>query len=157
MRIELAAGAVGTGGAPGWTITQVKGGWEFHDIADGATNNPVTAGGLYSIDAETFNVVYGDGLSAAATLLVPVYGLIDKIYFANNNGSTGITGLKIGTTLGGTDVVAAHNIGAGEWNAIPDAEILQWWPFKNGTGTLYVDAAVWGGSADLDLWVRFKP
>lgn len=62
--------------------------------------------------------------NANTTISVPPGWAIDQIFYANTTAGTVTGGVKIGTTSGATDVVAAQAVGANAIGVIADANVL---------------------------------
>lgn len=93
------------------------------------------------------NMGYVRGATAATTFALTAGATLKRIYVKNNNANAVTGGLKFGSTLAGTDIVAALAIGA---SVVVDATPLI--PMTNSAGgTVYIDAVVSWNSANVDI------
>ena len=82
--------------------------------------------------------------TAAFTLTLPAYYIIDQIWIQNTTANAVTGGIKVGTTLGGTDVVTAMAVAG---NSMGKATLASQ-PFNaTAAQTLYIDAVTaWNGA-----------
>jgi len=94
-------------------------------------------------------------MTGATTLtdIVPKGYQIQSIYFKNNTANAVTGGIKIGTTAGGTDVVAAGTVGA---NAEGLFTLASDFFSSSADQTLYVDAVTAWNSASIDIIIKMK-
>jgi hypothetical protein len=89
---------------------------------------------------------------AAFTIDVPANCAVSKFYIRNNTANAITGGLKIGTTLGGTDIVAAQPISASNLYFVnPTTPAIN----TAGVRTLYFDAVTAWNAAVIDLVVEY--
>lgn len=91
------------------------------------------------------------GATAAGTLALPAGATILQIVVKNNTANAITGGLKIGSTVGGVDVVAALTV-AGSVIAPPATMLVA--AFLTAQ-TLYFDAVVAWNSANVDITVIY--
>lgn len=89
------------------------------------------------------------------TLTLPANCYIDQILIHNNTSNAITGGLKIGSTAGGTDIVAAQTVGADAFVMVPSADIL----IRTFSNTLpqilyFADVGGWN-SANINVKVMF--
>lgn len=89
--------------------------------------------------------------TAAFTFSVPAGYYIKDIFVQNTTANAVTGGLKIGTTLGGVDVVAALAVGANALTYVLDAAILLRIFSLTAATTLYFDAVTLFNSASLNV------
>lgn len=94
--------------------------------------------------------------TAAFTLTVPRNYCVEAIRVVNFTGNAMTGGLKIGTSAGATDVVAAQTIGAAGVYRIQEASILKNILSLSATSTLYFDAVTAWNGAVISLWIDLK-
>lgn len=70
-------------------------------------------------------VAYASQLTAAGSVVLPASAYIDSITIQETSGAAITGGWKIGTTAGGTDVVAAAVVGANGLVSVPDVSMLK--------------------------------
>jgi hypothetical protein len=70
-------------------------------------------------------VAYVNQATAAASVTIPAGAYIDSITVQETSGAAATGGFKIGTTAGGTDVVAAAVVGASSIVTITDVSLLK--------------------------------
>ena len=85
--------------------------------------------------------------NANTTISVPAGYVIDSIAFANTNANAVTGGVKIGTTSGGTDVVAAQAVGANALGVVTPANVLLRLFSRTVATTLYIQpVTAWAGA-----------
>lgn len=91
-------------------------------------------------------------IAADGTLVIPANAAVTKIHVRNKTANAVTGGVKVGTTAGGTDVLAAGAVAA---SAVTSFTPLI--PAVNtaGTRTLYIAAVTAWNSAVLDVAVEF--
>jgi hypothetical protein len=97
------------------------------------------------------DVVGFRGVAAKKPIRFNAGWTIDAIFLneTSNNEVTG--GLKIGTTDGGADVVAAQAVGALSLGHIAEADILKRVFSRTASTTLFIDAVTGWNSAVVDV------
>jgi hypothetical protein len=97
------------------------------------------------------DVINARGLAAKSTISIGAGWTIDAIFF-NETASHAVTGgMKIGTTDGGVDVVAAQVVGSAALGHVPHAAILKRVFSRTAAQTLWIDAVTGWNSAVLDV------
>ncbi|KJC51076.1 hypothetical protein UP09_03250 [Bradyrhizobium sp. LTSP885] len=91
-------------------------------------------------------------LAAAGTVVVPQGASVVAVYVRSKNANAVTGGIKVGTTLGGTDVLAA---GAVAGSALATFFLTNGFPSAVGDRTLYIDAVTAWNSASLDIAVEY--
>lgn len=91
------------------------------------------------------------GVAANTTVSIPAGYAINRITYANTTANAVTGGVKIGTTSGGTDVVAAQAIGANALGTVRDSALLLDIFSRSSSQTLYVQAVTDWNSASIDL------
>lgn len=92
-----------------------------------------------------------NNVTGNSTVTIPAGYSILQIIFENTTGNPIIGGLKIGTTDGGTDVVAAYAVGANSLNRVADVSILKAGFSKTVDTALYIQAVTLWNSASINL------
>ena len=95
-------------------------------------------------------------LSANGTYNVPAGYRIDSLVIQNKTANAITGGLKIGTTAGATDVVAAQAVGANAFLEIADAAILKRVFSLTAVQILYLQAVTAWNNANIDVYVRLS-
>jgi hypothetical protein len=95
-------------------------------------------------------------ITANTTVSVPAGWAIDQIHYANTTANVVTGGMKIGTTSGATDVVAAQAIGANALDAIADANILKKVFSRTVAQTLFIQAVTSWNSASIELSIVLR-
>ena len=90
--------------------------------------------------------------ASAGSVVIPAKALLLNIAYNNNTANAVTGGLKIGTTSGGTDVVAAQSIGANANGTMVQSGTLLKMFFGNSSQTLFYDAVSSFNSATVDLY-----
>ncbi|MGX9389615.1 hypothetical protein ACWX0O_01695 [Nitrobacteraceae bacterium UC4449_H16] len=91
-------------------------------------------------------------LAAAGTITVPQGAAVTRIFIRNKTANAVTGGVKIGTTEGGVDVLAAGAVGA---SAVVTYPALIGAVNVSAARTLYVDAVTALNSAVLDIAVEY--
>lgn len=94
--------------------------------------------------------------TAAFTMSVPANNGIDAMYIKGNNANAITGGLKVGTTLGGTDVISAQTVGANALLKVADADLLKKIFSSGSAQTLYFDAVSSWNSANIDVTIKYS-
>lgn len=94
-------------------------------------------------------------LSAAGTLSIPTNAYILGIVIKNQSANAVTGGISIGTTLAGTDVVAAQAVGANAIVYVTDATLLKRIFSDIASTTLYVGAVAAWNSAVINVTVLY--
>jgi hypothetical protein len=92
------------------------------------------------------------GVTTDTTYTMPAGWTLDDIYIKNNTANAVTGGIKIGTSSGGTQVVAAQAVGANANIRVAQSAILiNWWAAQQ---MLYIqDVTAWN-SASLDIHIK---
>lgn len=121
-----------------------------------ASQLPATA--VQSNSGFTYNIqrlsAIVDGTSG---FLVPPNYFIDRLQIQNTTASAITGGLKIGTTTGGVDVVAAVAIGANAFVNVPDAALLKTAFSATVSQTLFVQTVTLWNGASVNLTMYCLP
>lgn len=96
--------------------------------------------------------VVSRNLTANGTVVIPQGAIVRGIVIRNNSANAVTGGIKVGTTDGGTDVLAAGAVGA---NAVVVYLPLIGAANTAAARTLYVQAVTAWNSADLDVCVEY--
>ena len=97
------------------------------------------------------------GLTAAnSSIILPANAVIDFIVLINNNANAVTGGLKIGTTLAGSDIVAAQAVAGNSINVVSDAALLKRMFSQTATQQIFVDAVSAWNSANVDLKICYS-
>ena len=92
------------------------------------------------------------GLIAAGTVVIPANAVVTRVYARNNTANAVTGGIKVGTSAGATDVVAALPVLANQVGSGAAAG----GSFNQGaTRTLYIDAVTAWNSAVIDVAVAY--
>lgn len=91
-------------------------------------------------------------LATAGTIVIPKGAAVTRIYIRNNTANAVTGGVKVGTTNGGTDVLAAGAVGA---SAVVGYPPLITAVDTSADRTLYIDAVSAFNSAVLDIAVEY--
>jgi hypothetical protein len=92
-----------------------------------------------------------NAVTANTTISIPAGWAIDQVHFANTTANAVTGGIKIGTTSGATDVVAAQAVGANALDTIADANVLKKVFSRSVAQTLFIQAVTAWNSASLEL------
>lgn len=92
------------------------------------------------------------GAIAASTVILPKGCIARKVFLRNNTANAVTGGVKIGTTLGGVDVVAAQALAA---NAVVSVTPLIDALNIAADRILYIDAVTAFNSANVDIVVEY--
>lgn len=90
-------------------------------------------------------------VTAQTTVVIPAAHSILQIAVHNTTGNAVTGGIKIGTTVGGVDVVLALPVAANALFVISDTEILKKIFNMADETTLYIDAVTLFNSASLNF------
>lgn len=104
---------------------------------------------LYDLNTNINTLAVG----AAGSLVVPAGFAIHAILIANNTASAVTGGIKVGTTVGGTDIVAAQAVAANAILVVASASVTNRVFSKTVPQTLYFDAVTAWNGANIDLVV----
>lgn len=96
-------------------------------------------------------------VTANTTFVVPAGFVISYIVVYNTTANAVTGGIRIGTTNGGAEVLAALAVGASALYRIFDAAILLKVFSMSADTTLYLQAVVAWNSASLNVYVGLKP
>lgn len=107
---------------------------------------------LYAIGEHSCAKIAGQ--TANDTILLPVGFRIDSIDVFNTTANAITGGLRIGTTDGGVDVLAALAVAGSVIVLAPDTAILKRLFSTSATQTLYVQAVVGWNSANINIWIN---
>jgi hypothetical protein len=102
------------------------------------------------------NSVRLSAVAADTTFNVPAGYAIEAITIRNTTGNAVTGGVKIGTTAGGTDVVAAQAVGANALVTVTDASILKRYFSATLETTLYVEDVTSWNSASLEVAIALR-
>lgn len=117
----------------------------LRDFSDGVTND---YGPTLNI---TLKKAGSYGTTANATVVIPAGQFITGIVFKGNNANAVTGGIKIGTSSGATDVVAAQAVAGNSLAMITDAALLKKVFSYSVDQTLYVQAVSAWNSANVDI------
>lgn len=111
--------------------------------------------GTYTLNetVPTYNL-RGLAKTSAFTLSLPANNRIDSITIVNTTANAISGGLKIGSTNGGTEVVAAQAVGANGLVTVLDADLLKRFFSSSVAQTLYFDAVSSWNSASINLTIK---
>jgi hypothetical protein len=93
--------------------------------------------------------------SANTTAVIPAWMMIDNIVVQNTTANFIPGGINIGTTLGGSDIVAAFATLADSLNHIPGALILKRCFSMTNPTTIYVNATNWNAVV-LNIFIMLR-
>lgn len=97
------------------------------------------------------------GLTAASSLgTLPIGAVIQQIVVQNVTVNAVTGGIKIGTTAGGVDVVAAQPVGANALTSIASASIALQVFSTVATQQLFIDAVGAWNSANVSVWILYN-
>lgn len=91
------------------------------------------------------------------TVSIPAGHAIRGIYMANSTANAVTGGIKIGTTNGGTEVVAAQAVGANAVLGMTDADILLKYFSPSGATTLFIQTVTDWNSASVTITFDLYP
>lgn len=91
------------------------------------------------------------GIAAKTTISIGAGWTIDAIFFNNTTANAVTGGMKIGTTDGGADVVAAQAVAGNALSHVTAAAILKRVFSRTAAQTVWVDAVTAWNSAALDV------
>ena len=92
-------------------------------------------------------------LTAAFTFTIPRAYAIRNVYGAEIGGNAVTGGLKIGTTDGGTEVIAAQTVAASTLFDVADTALLKRFFSQADPTILYADAVTAWNSAQVELFI----
>ncbi|MGE3832991.1 MAG: DUF2793 domain-containing protein [Parvibaculaceae bacterium] len=95
-------------------------------------------------------------VTADTTISIPAGWAIERIHFAETAGSAVTGGIRIGTTSGASDVVAAQTVGANALDAVDEASILKRIFSRSTAQTLFIQAATSWNGASVELSFTLK-
>lgn len=98
------------------------------------------------------NVVPKLASAAAGTFVVPAGHMLVGIHFVNNTAAAVTGGVKVGTTVGGADVVTAQAVAASATGSAVDSAILKALFSKTVYTTIYFDAVTNWSTTNVDLF-----
>jgi hypothetical protein len=90
-------------------------------------------------------------VTSDTTLAIPYGYAIAGIYIVNTTANAITGGLKIGTTAGATDVVAAQTVGANALVSVPYVDLLKRLFSMSVNQTLYIQAVSAWNSASITI------
>lgn len=112
--------------------------------------------GQLSVSSVGVSIIALDAVTANTTASIPAGWAIDSVYAVNTTANAITGGLKIGTTDGGVDVVAAVALGANFVGHIPDATLLKRLFSTASAQTLYLQAVTLFNSASLNIRIVIR-
>lgn len=127
-----------TGNVTGNVVGNVTG-----NVTGVATGN--IAGGKLTATAQT----------SAFTLTLPANAYIQNIFIKETAGNLVLGGVKIGSSLGATDVAVAITIGANSIQIVPAAQVLKQVFSTSATQVIYFDAVTGFNAASLNVEIIY--
>lgn len=106
------------------------------------------------MDLRTQNVL-SSLQSAAGTISLPAGAYVTAIVIGNTTANAVTGGLKFGTTVGGTDIVAAQAVAANSLGFVTDATLLKRIFSAIAPQTIYIDAVGAWNSAVVNIQIIF--
>jgi hypothetical protein len=103
-------------------------------------------------DAQINGIARKLALAAAGSVVIPQGAVVRKIFIRNKTANAVTGGIKIGTTVGGVDVVTAQALAA---NAVVSVTPLIDAINTAAVRTLYIDAVTAWNSASVDVAVEY--
>lgn len=103
------------------------------------------------------NKVILSAQTAAFSFNVPANYVIDKIVVENTTANAITGGLKVGTTSGAVDIVAALAVGANAKVVAGDAILLKQFFSSAAAQTIFVDAVTVWNSASITMTIILAP
>lgn len=94
----------------------------------------------------TFTSAFSFPIGASSTLAA--------LYFVNNTANAMTGGFKLGTTLGGVDVIAALPIVANALRVVPSSSFLKTMFSSSTPTTLFGDAVTGWNGVNMDVWLN---
>lgn len=94
------------------------------------------------------------GVTANTTVTIGPGWAIDDVFVHNTTANAVTGGVRIGTTNGGADVVAALTVGASALTFVAAAALLKRWFSRTAAQTLYIQAVTGWNSASLDITIK---
>lgn len=91
--------------------------------------------------------------AANTSITVPAGHAISQIIVENTTANAVTGGVRVGTTAGAADVVAALAVGANALTFVADAAVLKRFFSRTASQTLFVEAVVAWNSASLNFFV----
>jgi len=91
-----------------------------------------------------------------ASLVLPAGAYVHNVVVQNTTANAVTGGIKVGTTAGGTDVVAALTCGANCYTFVADASLLKRVFSATASQTLSIDAVTAWNSASVDVTVFYS-
>lgn len=95
-------------------------------------------------------------VAANSSITMPVNSIIDYIIVKNNTANAITGGLKFGTTVGATDIVAALAVAGSSLIFVLDAALLLRIFSTSATQQIFIDAVVAWNSASVDITIVYK-
>jgi hypothetical protein len=92
-----------------------------------------------------------NAVTANTTVSIPAGWAIGEIHFANTTGNAVTGGIRIGTSAGGTDVVAAQAVAGNAIDTLADASILKKVFSRTAAQTLHIQAVTAWNGASVEL------
>jgi len=110
------------------------------------------------LPAGNFFSIAKTGITAQdfASLVLPAGAYINQIVVANTTANAVTGGIKVGTTAGGTDVVAALTCAANCLTFVADASLSKRIFSATAAQTLSIDAVTGWNSASVDVTVFYS-
>lgn len=109
----------------------------------------------FSLSNDYLQCLQVRNLTAASTFTLPIGATIQRFSFNNNTANAVTGGLKIGTTSGATDVVAAQAVAGSAYISTTDAATLKHEFSSTATTQLFIDAVASWNSAAVDVYVYY--
>lgn len=121
-----------------------------------AVGSTLTAvGSSFSASSPLIKTTFS-GVTGNTTFSVTAGYLIDSVVIENTNANVITGGIKIGTTDGGVDVLAALAVGASALYAIPDAALLKRVFSTASNTTLFLQTVTLWNAANLNVYVATR-
>lgn len=95
------------------------------------------------------------GVVAATNFMLPAGAVIRDVIISNSTANAITGGVKIGTTAGGVDVVAALTVGANANAFVTDALILKRFFSPTAAQQLFIDAVAAWNSANVQIDILY--
>lgn len=93
--------------------------------------------------------------NAAGSIVLPAASMITGILVRNNTASAITGGIKIGTTSGAVNVVAALTVAGSAFVQVTPANVLLTAFSMSASQTLFYDAVVGWNSTNVDIWIIY--
>lgn len=100
--------------------------------------------------------IYAKAQTGNFTLTIPANCVLDGIVIINTTANAVTGGIKVGTTSGGTDVVAAQAVGANALVSVADVSILKRVFSISASQTLFIQAVTAWNSASLNVYFTYQ-